>query len=71
MMRTMLAALVALLLCAPVARAATGAPATFSNPVLPSGPDPWVAQRDGWYYYTNTLGDRIALWKTRDVTRFA
>jgi GH43 family beta-xylosidase len=72
MMRTTLAALVVVLMCAPVAaRAATGAPAKFSNPLLPFGPDPWVAQRDGWYYYTNTLGDRIALWKTRDVTRLA
>lgn len=72
MMRTRLAALVAVLLCAPVAaRAATVAPVTFSHPLLPSGPDPWVAQRDGWYYYTNTLGDRIALWKTRDLTRLA
>ena len=39
------------------------------SPLLPSGPDPWVTQRDGFYYYTHTLGDRIALWKTRDMTR--
>lgn len=42
---------------------------TFRNPLLPSGADPWVAQRDGVYYYTSTLGDRIALWKTRDIGR--
>jgi GH43 family beta-xylosidase len=72
LMRVTLAALAAMLLCAPVAaRTATAATATFSNPLLPSGPDPWVAQRDGWYYYTHTLGDRIALWKTRDITRLA
>ena len=71
-MRAMLAALAAMLLCAPVAaRTATAATATFTNPLLPSGPDPWVAQRDGWYYYTHTLGDRIALWKTRDIARLA
>jgi GH43 family beta-xylosidase len=35
--------------------------------LLPSGPDPWVTQRDGFYYYTHTLGDRIALWKTTDM----
>lgn len=44
---------------------------TFTNPLLPSGADPWVAQRDGYYYYSNTLGDRIALRKTRDMARLA
>jgi GH43 family beta-xylosidase len=34
-----------------------------------SGPDPWVIYRNGFYYYTNTLGDRIALWRTQDITR--
>ena len=44
---------------------------TYRNPLLPSGADPWVTQLDGWYYYTHTLGDRIALWKTRDMARLA
>lgn len=44
---------------------------TFTNPLLPSGPDPWVTQRNGIYYYTNTLGNRIALWKTRDMAKLA
>jgi GH43 family beta-xylosidase len=43
------------------------AQATFTNPLLPSGPDPWVTQRDGQYYYMHTLGNRIAIWKTRDM----
>jgi len=42
-------------------------PAKPQGPLLPSGPDPWVAQRDGVYYYTNTQGDRISLWKTADL----
>lgn len=42
---------------------------TFTNPLLPSGADPWVIRHDGYYYYTNTLGDRIALWRTRDITQ--
>lgn len=50
-----------------VAAAPATASETYRNPLLPSGPDPWVTQRDGWYYYTHTLGDRIALWKTRDM----
>jgi GH43 family beta-xylosidase len=36
----------------------------FTNPLLPSGPDPWVIQKDTTYYYTNTLGNRIALYAT-------
>lgn len=40
---------------------------TFTNPLLSSGPDPWVTQKDGYYYYTNTLGNRIALWKTTQM----
>jgi GH43 family beta-xylosidase len=41
--------------------------ATFTNPLLPSGADPWVMHKDGYYYYTNTVGDRISLWKTRNL----
>ncbi|MFD2720472.1 family 43 glycosylhydrolase [Hymenobacter monticola] len=37
---------------------------TFVNPLLPSGPDPWVYQKDGFYYYMHTLNDRLAIWKT-------
>lgn len=40
---------------------------TFTNPVLPSGPDPWVVAHEGTYYYTHTLGNRIALWRTYDL----
>jgi len=43
------------------------AAATFTNPLLPSGPDPWITQVDGTYYYTHTLGNRIALWRTNDI----
>ena len=40
---------------------------TFINPLLSSGPDPWVVQKDGYYYYTHTLGNKIALWKTKNI----
>ncbi|WP_415209070.1 family 43 glycosylhydrolase [Rudaea sp.] len=43
--------------------------AVVAGPLLPSGPDPWATQRNGTYYYTHTLGDRIALWKTTDMTQ--
>ncbi|WP_173655679.1 family 43 glycosylhydrolase [Sphingomonas turrisvirgatae] len=45
--------------------------ASFTNPILPSGPDPWVTAHDGVYYYTHTLGRRIALWRTRDIADLA
>jgi GH43 family beta-xylosidase len=42
----------------------TVADTTFTNPLLPSGPDPWVVQQDTTYYYMNTLGDHLAIWQT-------
>jgi GH43 family beta-xylosidase len=42
---------------------------TFHNPLLPGGADPWIFYHDGYYYYTNTLGDRLGLWKTTDITK--
>jgi GH43 family beta-xylosidase len=40
---------------------------TFTNPLLPSGADPWSIYKDGYYYYTNTLGNRIDIWKTENL----
>lgn len=41
---------------------------TFTNPLLSSGPDPWVVKKDSFYYYTHTLGNRIAIWKTKKMS---
>lgn len=41
---------------------------TFTNPLLPSGPDPWIVEKNDVYYYTHTLGNRITLWKTTKVS---
>jgi GH43 family beta-xylosidase len=41
---------------------------TFTNPLLPSGPDPWVEFKDGVYYYMNTTATNLTLWKTRRIT---
>ena len=41
--------------------------ATFTNPLLPSGPDPYSFYKDGYYYYTHTLGNRIGLWKSKSL----
>ncbi|MEJ1237535.1 glycoside hydrolase family 43 protein [Chryseolinea sp. T2] len=45
------------------------AQSTFTNPLLPSGPDPWNIYVDGYYYYTNTLGNRVDIWKTKDLSQ--
>ena len=37
------------------------------NPLLPSGADPWVTYHDGFYYYTNTMGNNLTLWKTQSL----
>jgi len=41
---------------------------TFSNPLLSSGPDPWVFQKDGWYYVTHTTGKNLRLYRTRRMS---
>ena len=40
---------------------------TFTNPILPSGADPYSTYYKGYYYYTNTLQNRLELWKTKDL----
>ena len=41
---------------------------TFINPLM-QGADPWVVKKDGFYYYSHTLGNRVALWKTNAVSK--
>lgn len=36
---------------------------TFVNPVMPSGADPWVIEKDGYYYYLSTMGNKIEVRK--------
>jgi len=43
-------------------------PATFTNPLLPTGADPWSIYHNGYYYYTHTTGRNITLWKTRSLS---
>ncbi len=40
----------------------------FKNPLLPSGPDPWVFQKDTNYYYTQTTGNNLILYKTNKMS---
>lgn len=41
---------------------------TFTNPVLPSGADPWVFQWKGQYYFIATSGKNLTLRKTADMS---
>src|SRR3954470_6004343 len=54
----------------PQGQAAAQAPAakqtTFTNPLLPSGPDPWMTGKDGFYYYMNTTGKNMTIRRTRN-----
>ena len=44
---------------------------TFANPLLPSGADPYSFYKDGYYYYTHTTGNRLVLWKTKNIAELA
>jgi GH43 family beta-xylosidase len=59
------------LLLAGTAAAQTPAPnpSTFRNPVLRTGPDPWVIFHDGFYYEMNSTGSNLLIRKTRDMTQ--
>lgn len=41
---------------------------TFTNPLLPSGADPFSFYKDGYYYYTHTTGRNVTLWKTKNLS---
>ena len=41
---------------------------TFTNPLLTSGPDPWVIQKDDWYYVTHTTGKNLRLYRTKKMS---
>ncbi|RWY50333.1 glycoside hydrolase family 43 protein [Mucilaginibacter gilvus] len=43
----------------------------FTNPLLPSGADPWVIYHNGYYYYTNSLQNKLNIWKTKNLANLA
>ncbi len=44
---------------------------TFTNPLMESGPDPWVEQKDGWYYITHTTGKDLRLYRTKKMSELS
>jgi GH43 family beta-xylosidase len=53
----------------PVVATAASPVATVTNPILDSGADPWVVRDGNTYLYMNTLGDRLAIRRTSDLSR--
>lgn len=49
------------------------APTTFTNPLVAGRAlaDPWIAQKNGWYYFTFTAGRSIEIWKGRTISGLA
>src|SRR5690349_15846383 len=41
--------------------------AALVNPLMTSGPDPWVTWRDGYYYHMHTTGSNLTIWKTPSI----
>ena len=44
---------------------------TFTNPLLPSGADPYSIHKNGYYYYTHTVQNKLMLWKTKNLADLA
>lgn len=40
---------------------------TFTNPLLPSGPDPYSTYHEGNYYYTSTEGNKLVLKRVKNL----
>ncbi len=70
-MKSTLRLLLLVLLCASLygqsPQAKESSSSTFTNPLLPTGPDPWVEYRDGFYYYMNTVGTNLTVWRTHNI----
>lgn len=43
----------------------------FTNPLLPTGPDPWVFVHNGMYYITHSTGKNLKLYRTKSVADLA
>lgn len=60
--------LIALLLPAGAANAATHQ-GNFYNVIMQDGADPWIYRHtDGYYYFTKTTGNNVTIWKSASLT---
>lgn len=46
-------------------------PGKFVNPVLTSGPDPWVIQKDGFYFFCHTTGFDLRIYRSETMSDIA
>lgn len=53
---------------APTPTPAVDTATTFRNPLLPSGPDPWVVRQDSFYYMMHTTGGDLRIYKTAKMS---
>ncbi|GAO41549.1 glycoside hydrolase family 43 protein [Flavihumibacter petaseus] len=60
-----------LLACGAMSMTAWSQKATFTNPLLPSGPDPYSFYKDGNYFYIHTEGDKLLLRKAKSIADLA
>jgi GH43 family beta-xylosidase len=44
---------------------------TFTNPLLPSGADPWVLTYNGNYYITHSTGKNLKLYRTKELSKLS
>ena len=42
---------------------------TFQNPLLNSGPDPWIYKKGDVFYFTSTNAANITLWRTTEISQ--
>jgi len=43
----------------------------FTNPILPTGPDPWVIFHNGLYYATHSTGNSLKLYRTASISELS
>lgn len=48
--------------------AGTALSTPFNNPIVDPGADPWILQKDGYYYYMHTAGNEVQIRRTRKIT---
>lgn len=64
-----LGALLTLASALPFSAQAQNVPSTFVNPIRTDfGADPWLAQRDGFYYFVTSTGSEIIIAKARTLS---
>lgn len=44
----------------------TNAQQFYSNPIKSTGADPWIIEKDGYYYFTHTTGKNLVLYKSKN-----